>query len=365
MNVVVFGTDSVNGFAVNSIVRNILSFLCKKEKDINVFAFGYGKEDAVIRASHNCVFYEIKNPFATSRINKYRIKRRINSLFRNDGCFVDLNYFLSRVRYYLSNIVVDCVISSSGIFMYTEAAYCFSIEKKAKLILLYFDPYTNNISTINKHKRELIERKWIERAEKVYYDADGEKPPFLDFKHKYIPFLIPIFPKDIHKAENNKKTIAYGGSFYKEFRSTSCLFAFLAKNSSRKDVTFKIYSNIKKPDYCYDNVVFNEVVSKDEFERVCNSSFALIVIGNGNYSKTIPSKILEAISYKKPIIGLNFNSGGETLLNRYPLYFDGESNDVIDKVINAKLNFDIDLLKIYPERDPCILIDSLIESIFC
>ena len=114
-----------------------------------------------------------------------------------------------------------------------------------------------------------------------------------------------------------------------------------------------------------DNATVNEYTSSEEFEHACLKSKAIIVIGNKDMTATIPSKMLEAIGLKKPIIGLNF-SNALYYINKYPFYFDADNNsDVLLRIEQIDCR-DMNLFNIYrtfPERNPKQFVKLLVDSI--
>ena len=252
----------------------------------------------------------------------------------------------------------DFVIGASGPFFYMNAAYKYSKKTNSKFGMIYFDPFTNNVSAINKKKRSELEKKWYSYASFIFEERNANKIPFEDSKRISLAYDIPIFEKSINGFEN--RPIIYGGTFYESFRNEQLLLDFVKKGNCKGQV-FKVFSNKKQVFDSLDNVYSFGMVDTEDFDEECSNAKAIIVIGNGKDSKTYPSKLIDAVSYKKPIIGINIDNG----LIKYPFFYSSDDTKLFEK-INSLKKSDLemlDLYKIYPNRNPMVMVNSLIESL--
>ena len=359
MNILIVGFGGKLNLAINSILTNLIELSLKKEDEINFYLFGYSENNEKEHINERVIANTIKDPFLCSKFNRFRIKRKLCKILKIDSGLISWEYLFKKLNRTYADKHFDLVISASGKFCYTQAAYIYAKKNNFNFAIIYFDPFTNGINAINKRKRLEIEKRWYKKAKFIFYDADGAYLPFEDVDTKARPFFIPIFEKETRF--NLSGPIIYGGSFYPGFRDVSLLTNFLNKINDSED-EFVIYSNLpSKKDM---NVEFKAPISYAEFEKECKRCKAYIVIGNGENSKTIPSKILEGISYKKPIIGINISKSIDQL-NKYPLYFDGDSNDVIQRINNLSKDdvLSLDIYSIFPERDPSILVNNFLNLI--
>lgn len=339
--------------AVSKILLNALKMV--KDKSIEFCTFGIGDSKRIHNNNLTCIF---DNSFSFSA----KLSRKIRKIFGRDYYLVSWKNVEKRLDIIGEEFAPDIVVAASGSFCYMKAAFEYSKRKKKPLVLMFFDPFQNNALIKNKEKaiRECLV--WCNYASKVLYDKDGEIPAGGIRKDKLVPFYIPIF-EDVAKTKPNK-SIIYGGMFYKTFRKPDSLINLI--NKTNEDVIFEIYTesyfgNIIKEQTAGKARIHN-LMPESDFSEICNECLAIIALGNGKEKNTIPSKLLDAIGHKKPILGLNFNSEPE-YLKKYPFFFNCDKDDGIKKI----LLLDYNLLKTYnifynfPERKPSIFINLLFD----
>ena len=359
MRYLVFGFGSKSGMAVHNILMDFFTFFTEKT-DNEVVGFGYEDKQEIKNINHKFTYISVKDPFFSSKLNRYRVSRKLNKLFKKDSAVLSWDFAYKKALRLFKNKHFDCVVAGAGNFFYTQAAYRFARKNNYRLILFYFDPFTNGLSAVNKSFRLGIEKKWYDYSTKIFIDKDGANLPFDDNDQKTDSFLIPIFNK--YRFEECDGRIIYAGSLYQGYRGKELLESFISTpfaNNELFDLFIGKTSNIN----CQNNAKIFDYLKYDDYLDRCRKCKAIIVVGNGLDSSHIPSKILSAISVKKPIIGLNINPQIEQL-KKYPLYFDGNDVTLFEKInkISRRECEAINIEEIFPERNPALLVNKLVKA---
>ena len=358
MKVLIFGYGNKTTAAASNILLNLSKLIVEKE-NIEIVLFGYDENRNIKSLNDKITISSIRYPFGKLTFNRYRLLRKFNKLFKKDDLCLSWQYLYKNALKVFKDEKFDYVIGASGPFCYMNAAFEYSKKTNTKFGMIYFDPFTNSISSfVNKNKRIALEKRWYERSSFIFEERNSNKLPFEDKKNIALVYDIPMFAKPFTGFEHG--AVIYGGNFYKNFRSTELLLDFLSKDYCKKE-TFKVFSNRKESFENVQNVISLDLKDSDIFEKECSNAKAIIVIGNGKDSKTYPSKLIDAISYKKPIIGININAD----FVKYPFLYSGDDEKLFDK-INAIKNADLeslDLYKIFPIRDPQIFVSNLLGSL--
>lgn len=360
MKLLVFGYGGESTLAVSNILSNLSKEIIK-EQDVEIVLFGYGDKKDNKKISEKLNVISIKDPFRKGSLSRYRFIRKTHAIFKKDSLCLSWKKLYKKSLSIFKNDHFDCIIGASGYFMYMEAAYRFARKTNSKFGSLYFDPFTNNVGLVNSKKRKKIEQRWYDYASFILYESQNRKLEIED-KKKIIHFYsIPIF--EHNSVVNKDGPIVYGGTFYKTLRSPELLIDFLDKDIC-KDEKFEIYTNSKYFSITNKNVSVKAPVSGESFQKICLDSKALIIIGNQNAESVIPSKVLEAISFKKPIIGICPGSA-LSILEKYKFFFDSNDPSVFGK-INTIIQKDANAFSIYstyPERNPSILVKLILNLI--
>lgn len=348
MKILVFGDGNKTALAVHSLLGNVFRNYCSHYDD-EVILFGYDEKDNKPQLLNNLSAVYIKNPFLKYKFSSYRVRRKFSHIFKIDSRLLSWKYAYKHAKELFNDI--DYVIAVAGNFFYVEAAYNFAKERNIKLGLVYFDPFTENIASLNKTKRLKYERKWYDYASFILYKKDLKSIPFDDASKKVKLIEIPIFVKKTTYNPNGH--IVYGGTFYKNFRSPDDLNKFIEK--SEKSISFDIYTSENSGIIEASNVnVFPLLNSEDYYEK-CQQSSAIIVVGNGYESNEVPSKLIEAISFNKPIIALNIS---DKILSETNYPYIVTSPDSLAQKLKAFKESNIDIFDVYkdhPEKHPDIL----------
>lgn len=360
MKLLVFGYGGESTLAVSNILLNLSKEMVRID-DLEIILFGYGRKKQSESISDQLRIVSIKDPFRKGSLSKYRFVRKIDAILKKDCLCLSWKEIYKRALSIFKDESFDCVIGASGYFMYMEAAYQFAKKTNTKFGALYFDPFVNNVGSTNANKRKTIESKWYEYASFVLYESHSRKLELSDYKKIVHSYSIPIFE---HACSINKNgPIIYGGTFYKNLRNPEVLQNFINKDICKNE-KFEIYSNVKKFAFKNNNATAKGYISSDDFYKACSESKALIVIGNHNAESIVPSKVLEAISFKKPIIGINAG-GAFRILEKYKFFFDANDPQIINK-INSITQEEVDAFNIsssYPDRNPTILAKLILNLI--
>lgn len=357
MKVLIIGIE--NDGAVSKIIKETLA-LFPKDKKYEFFCCGLGEGQKKIE--NNISFQTIKLP----RLNDLFVKarRKILLFLKKDYYLVYWKSIYKKTSKIVKEIAPDIIVSVSGPFSYMKAGFELAKNNNLPLFLIFFDPFKDNYNIVNKQKAIEEAKKWCDYATEIFYDADT-KVPVNGIEKKLTSFLIPIFESNESNKRNNE--IIYGGSFYKGFREPSVLANFI--NAQKEtNVEYKVFTD-KKDSLIIQrmlinkNVSFFEPIDEVSFNKICNKALGIIVIGNANQNATIPSKVLEAIGHKKPIIGINF---GKKLyyIDKYPFFFDGNDENAVNRIINidTKALSEYDIFHNFPERRPLLFVDKLIKA---
>lgn len=346
--------------AVSKILSNIIDI---GFDDFEVSSFGfYDKTEHLLSNNKNKYFYKI--PFFPFQF-LIKVRRRIYKKIHKDYYLLSWKIAFKQLKKIYKKINPDVIVAASGHFCYMKAAYELAKRVNCKLVLMFFDPYQNNSLIINRKKAIKEASRWCDYADCIFYDLDGEIPIQNVDKGKLIPFYIPIFTSRDDYESNN--SIVYGGMFYSNFRSPDSLIAMI-NECKELNVSFDIYTEdyyakeISKKTNNFAHT--HKLLPEDGFHIICDKCFAIVAIGNGKMNHTIPSKLLEAIGHKKPIIGINFIDL-PPYLTKYPYFYIYHGPETILKIcsLDGKLLKEYDIFYNYPERNPAILISKLIKVI--
>ncbi len=339
-----------HGTSAESLILENLIQLAPKNCDIH--CFGFAEKNQNIQEEKN---YLIAHPFEGYSLNSlfYRFKGKIYSLLKKDKAILAASYILRQLTKATKDLKLDLIIAVAGQFSFIEAAYLFASKHNLPLKIIYFDPFTQNISTINLQMRKALEKKWLSYANNLYYNLENSYPENLNKKMR--GFYIPIFLKPLENWQRNK-TFLYGGAFYKQIRKPDGLYAF-AKAIKNTAWHIECYSNLR--DYPkISNIKFSPVISRADFHQKCQQAGALIYIGNTGGNST-SSKYLECIGYRKPIVGIQVAANDP--VRKYKYYFDATDKNLIHKLsaLTASELKNYDPFACYPERNGKNLAETL------
>lgn len=235
-----------------------------------------------------------------------------------------------------------------GVNFPTDDAYaaCKLKEKYNDLLCVAYilDPLVggqmHNLLTENTKntKSERIEKYILEKADLIicqkehreHYTKKYDKYNLEKVHYLGVPLLTE--KKVDEKRENNPKIVLYAGSLFKDIRNPEYII-----NSFKhcKNTILKIYTPADKKWLAElvgdsNNIELYNPVSHDEIEKLSMGADAFLNIGN-SYKSAAPSKMIEYMSYGKPIISTYRidDDPSDVLLSKYPLAlsFDERNKD--------------------------------------
>lgn len=198
-----------------------------------------------------------------------------------------------------------------------------------------------------------------------------------EFNHK-IRFLgVPLLVRKGINPNNNvnkEKTVVYAGSLFPTIRNPEYIINVFKQIS---DIKLKIYTNaskewLKELAGDADNIEIFSAVSYSEIEKIMSEADALLNIGN-SYPTAAPSKIIEYLNYRKPIISTFRvdNDSSCDIIEKYPLslLLDERLNDcekaadsIRELICEQNISIDYSILKeLYFEETPEAFVESIEE----
>lgn len=267
-------------------------------------------------------------------------------------------------------------------------AYIKKIYPNIKSVAYFLDPLAgggNDNKILNEkiaYKKALkTEKKIVECADLVIaqiehkqhfekeYTAEAQK------KIHYLgaPLLLDKTNKNEGGKNGDKKTVIYAGALFKSYRDPRYIIDVFNYVNSAKLIMYVsnntgwLIEHIKKTDN--HNIEIRERIPRTELESEMKKADAFVNIGN-NFELYAPSKIIEYISYGKPIIS-TYRIDNDTCayyMKKYPqgLYLDERDADIklaakkIDMMWN-KFNENISfaqLMELYYENTPQAFVEA-------
>jgi len=228
----------------------------------------------------------------------------------------------------------DCVISFSPSFINNLLANYVKKElKNINWISVYGDPFSfspqmshNIFKFLNKKIESII----LKKIDYIVVMVDQCKQGFLKEFNFLIPDKVRVIPQPFSEIESSSFgvnwscfggefiNIVYTGSFYPDIRSPKILLESLVsfKKEYKKEYNklrfhfFGDYSSVENIFSSYQDLINDKVVilygkvSRNNCAFACqNADFLLNISNKSKYQ--IPSKLIEYLFYKKPIISLD------------------------------------------------------------
>lgn len=242
------------------------------------------------------------------------------------------------------------VFSVSDPFFTHRVAEKLSRNKYIKWVPVWLDSYSNGFCKQNK----------LWELSSLYYEKRiFDKAPFIyslnqsfvgnrlihNYENKLKYFDIPYIREIEINCKN--KNIIYAGLLGDANRNPIPVLKFFMKAIPLldKDVCFHFY--VRNPDEykdyqenSFNRILFHPFVSRVELTRILSESYMLISIGNA-ISFQLPSKVIENISYRKPIIFL-YSQKKDPSFNYYKFYpdiFQQDINNVLDDDVEKFMRF--------------------------
>lgn len=213
-----------------------------------------------------------------------------------------------------------------------------------------------------------------EHVRQMYGKTFGKKITIVD---------LPLLQDDFLSATDSAgQTIefVYSGELNTSYRSPLKLLAVLGKSRERTEWIFHFYSKgdcealLKESEMKDSRIRSHGYVSQDILYRQYDVADFFVSIGN-THSNSVPSKIINYISFGKPIIHfcLQENDICEEYLNRYPLALVIQKNesaeDAVEKIAQfvahargRMVEFDA-LREAFPMNLPSYSVDKILENL--
>lgn len=322
--------------------------------DCSVYMIGYGEGENVISSENK--YYYIPYPEkhdAAAFADKLKILR----VPYTDNKVEDGYFELCRKLH--NQICFDMVIA---VYFPLEAV-CASVRLKKmfpdiELIIYELDSKGDGIQT--KTLPGLYQKKttemWLRRQyryadrifvmqshseyfKKTFKKAAKEKVSFVD-----LPLLVDHTGL-ISEKQNDTTFFIYAGILDERYRSPRNLLDVFFSLKEYKNYRLLFFSRgcedmLEEAAKKDSRIILNGYVSQSELEKVMMSSDFLINIGNAN-SNSVPSKLINYISYGKPILHFSMQERDvcNDYLSSYPLAFSFEYGKALNDDINALLDF--------------------------
>jgi len=273
-------------------------------------------------------------------------------------------WFINRTLKKLKEIGVDekidCIITVSMPYESHLAGYKYKRKKKeVKWITYTLDSFVHSPTLqkhfIFKHLKEKInrtsEQRVFERSDANFLSSSLKDSVIMSDKEnpsKYSWISFPLLSEynaltSVVHFETTKINIVYAGSFYKEIRNPDyCLKIFSMLNDDR--ILLHLFHRgdcsdlVHRYSLASKNIISYKSLPVEQVYEVENQADIFLNIGN-NVGLFFPSKLVEYISFGKPII--NFHDArfryGE-LLDRYPYVLNIENNGGNSEEIAVQLS---------------------------
>lgn len=313
-----YGDNSMNANAI--CVNNIIA-KTRNKNDIIVITGGLGINQEKLIIS-DVEIYNIPqiNKSIKKELSNYKVNtlRLVNEILKKESIRI-----VFAVSFQFINLEIGRKIRTK--------------YKNIKLFIYELDPYAYNdalrIPVIGFPYRYLKEKKSFQIADKIFLTNELFKlyktNRFSKFNKKFIKLGIPMLDiKDdsqIKKSSNDCK-IVYTGAFSKRYRDPSFMFRLFTTIKNMHDWSLHIFgADIRDIDEYFlkelqGKLFIYEKLPRHKILEIMKEASIFINISN-TMSNQLPSKLLDYIGFRKPIINIYKNEDdicNEYLLN-YPI----------------------------------------------
>ena len=248
---------------------------------------------------------------------------------------------------------IDVVFSvCSPISAHVGAARFCKRHPEIRSVAYTVDPYAtiDRIRPLGKSLSDLFdyECKWLNNfnsvllSEEMFDNRDGLTN---QIKHCVpLPYLLPPFIdySSVHrKTSDGKIHCVYAGSFYEDIRNPEFMlkvFLMLHKHN----IVLHLYSQgcehlVRQFAGCR-NIIQHGLVRSSELQQIYADADALIGIGN-SLKEFLPSKTIEYVATRKPIIYFNYPEIDNIVLVNYPSAIQIEMSENVNEVVARLYSF--------------------------
>lgn len=253
---------------------------------------------------------------------------------------------------------IEVVYSVCMPFYAHRVAYRLTKHTDMQWLSFWVDPYLNKgikLSWLQHWCHRYAERVNLQRSKKVYAlpEVFENHELWSEFKEKIQIFEIPYITN--REVTISNRDIIFAGLFYEGVREPEPMFDIVLKALPMMppEVMFKFY--VKYPEkYAYvkdksqGRMLFYSFVNRIELNRLLSNCYMLMNVGNMN-AVQMPSKVVEYISYRKPILFFYFdqNDRGFRFLKDYP--------DILSLFVKEDINDNAMRLVEYLNKEHCVI----------
>lgn len=313
------GIDSKNANAI--CLYNILCKLENKEKYC-VITSGTDKEDNILLDDILTINIDTSNFKISSTLSNVT-KNKLNIFKRNA---------INRINDMVEKDMILNVVCISFPFVNMEIGMAIKSRNPSTRFLVYeLDPYAHN--GLLRSSKLLFLYRWykektiFELADKIYLTSElnilYRKNIYKRFKDKFVDLGIPmldVLPNEQVVKSNKECRIVYTGSLSKKFRDPTFILELFTIIKDCGEWTLHIYGADRSSvdeiyiDELKDKLFLYDKVPRSEVKFILKEASMLLNISN-NTNSQLPSKLLDYIGYRKPII--NSYAKKNDLCNKY------------------------------------------------
>lgn len=263
---------------------------------------------------------------------------KINTLIKKEL----VNYKISAMKI-ISNIIKDestCIVFAVSFpfdLLMLGRDIKLKYNNKVKLLIYELDPYSYNqalrfynVAFPIRYNKEV---KVFEVADKIFLTNELYKSyinnKFKKYISKFIDLGIPILniTDDLYSLESNKKCeIVYTGVLSKKFRDPWYMLELFSSIKKSDLWTLHLYGvnkeelNKNQLDSLQDRLFIHKRLPRKKIQEVLKNSSILLNVSN-SMNNQLPSKLLDYIGYRKPIINIYSNKEdiSKEYLSEYPI----------------------------------------------
>ena len=321
------GTPLANGICMRNIVRSL------KNNGNEVYVLCYKTDNGITEPNTFTILAPDNNSSTSIRLKKLsNLKKMILLSLRPDINKKLVQDFECKALEICKKYNIDTLVATYNPIE-TVVALC-NIKKQLneiKAIIYELDSYGDGIGVtayriwknafnkLCKKNYSIVDRVIIMQSHSDYWNKSFGVRYGTKLKVADIPMLIERNQTKYHN-HGTFVSMIYTGNISKRYRSPSYLLSVLLTLKDFMDFRFTFYSRgdceseLNEVVSLTDNIFSKGYLPKDELDEIILRSDVLVSIGN-SVSNSLPSKVIDYISYGKPII--HFSSQKNDVCIRY------------------------------------------------